>query len=93
MVGDVTILGETLEEHNATLVQRAFPAPGTGDWGDFYGDVIGRLETIEINNDNEIFKDRFTAGHFQAWGVSPMNVVIQDLYGCAALFCVSHVGK
>jgi hypothetical protein len=94
IVGGVTILGEAPEEaHNVTLVQRAFPAPGTGDWSDFYGDVVGRVETIEVNNFNEIFQGRNTAGHFQAWGVSPMNLVIQELSGCAALFCVSHVGK
>ncbi|KAF2875429.1 hypothetical protein BDV95DRAFT_484629, partial [Massariosphaeria phaeospora] len=105
IIGGLTISDETSEEQNATLVQRAFTG-GTGDWGDFYNDVIGRTaeqiedndnwtvrkETILVDNDVEFIPGRSAAVHFQAWGVEPRNVVIQDLYGCAALFCVSHLG-
>lgn len=85
-------MDETSIEQNLTLSQRALPNPGTGDWGDFYTDVRDRTETTLVDNEVEWIPERATAVHFQAWGVTPMNVMIEQLKGCAALFCVSHHG-
>ncbi|KAF2868154.1 hypothetical protein BDV95DRAFT_621641 [Massariosphaeria phaeospora] len=90
--GGLTISDEISEEQNVTLVQRAFPGSGTGDWSDFYDDVLGRKETIILDNWTEFIPTHQAAVHFQPWGVTPVNVVTEGLYGCAALFCASHLG-
>ncbi|KAF1971712.1 hypothetical protein BU23DRAFT_645484 [Bimuria novae-zelandiae CBS 107.79] len=74
------------------LMVRDIPPPGSGDWSAFYKGILAKEEeTILINNDNGV-RGTTTALVQVIWGHKKQNIVVQGLFGCFALFCVSQIG-
>ncbi|KAH6632898.1 hypothetical protein C7974DRAFT_433112 [Boeremia exigua] len=81
---------------NSALAKRAIskrdiPLDDTGDWANYYRTLKADPNTFVIDNYAQ------TGGTLASWvrykwGNSPINVIVQDLYGCIAVIAVSQLG-
>ncbi len=86
---------------NFTLSKREFPPPGTGDWNDFYQNLLEQPNTIKVNNlrttevleQGLVIEDSLSAVSTMTFDPRPGNIVVEGLYGCTAVIAVSHLGK
>ncbi|KAF1959973.1 hypothetical protein CC80DRAFT_545396 [Byssothecium circinans] len=82
-------LEDHLDSSNLTIFDT--PEPGTGDWGDWYEKLRRKGETITIVNDNGVLGTN-TAIAQVMWGNTKQNILVENLVGCIAVFCVSNIG-
>ncbi|OBT81590.1 hypothetical protein VE02_09998 [Pseudogymnoascus sp. 03VT05] len=82
---------DRFDTSNLTISERDIPTPGSGDWGQWYKDLETASETYTIVNGDESLGTN-TAVKVVVWGNSKQNILVKNLYGCMAIFCVSDRG-
>ena len=84
---------DRFDTSNLTIFERDLPEPGDqGDWSTWYGNLMAESGTILLNNGKKTLKTN-TSVEVVLWGNTKQAIVVEQLTGCIALFCVSHIGK
>jgi hypothetical protein len=77
------------------LAKRNLPAPGSGDWSDFYGPLLtgkrGITYSLDINSNS--YGNDWTSIEITPFAGTPVNAVVEGLYGCISVILVSHKGE
>jgi hypothetical protein len=89
---------KTLEEsftsnNTLTLESRDFPAPGNGNWGQWYKDLKAAKGTITIDNEAGYGLSNSAVATINFRGSDKQAIVVENLKGCIAVLCASHVGE
>ncbi|KAJ4351398.1 uncharacterized protein N0V89_006740 [Didymosphaeria variabile] len=74
------------------LIERDIPSPGSGDWGQWYDNLLGKKDNLVLVENEVGVLGTNTAVAQVIWGDEARNIVVQGLHGCFALFCISPIG-